>query len=163
DWVETVCLNRDGEPTLDKRLAARVALLKAAGIRKVTFATNAQLLTPKLSSALIDAGLDDIMVSIDGVTKEVFEAIRLRLSFETVLANTLELIRIRNQRQVPLSVRIRMVIMKENEHEVRPFFEFWNARVATQDRVYAKHAHTWGNQMGVEKESLVARFRDRPC
>src|SRR5262249_39061104 len=104
-----------------------------------------------------------IMVSIDGVTKEVFEAIRLRLSFETVLANTLELIRIRNQRQVPLSVRIRMVIMKENEHEVRPFFEFWNARVATQDRVYAKHAHTWGNQMGVEKESLVARFRDRPC
>lgn len=163
DWVETVCLNRDGEPTLDKNLPKRVKMLKDVGIRKVTFATNGQLLLPRLVHQLIDARLDDIMVSIDGVAKKTFEAIRLRLNYETVLENTLSLIRIRNEREAGLTVRVRMVIMEENRHELDEWLAFWNSRVSPQDRVYAKSVHTWGNQLGVESDDVIAKYANKPC
>ena len=163
DWVETVCLNRDGEPTLDKYLPQRVEMLKEAGIRKVTFATNVQLLVPRLVHQLLDAGLDDIMVSVDGITKATFEAIRVRLNYETVLNNTLNLLRIRNKRGANLTVRMRMVIMDRNRHEVDEWLAFWKAQVSPQDRVYAKPVHTWGNQLGVEADEMVARYADTPC
>lgn len=163
DWVETVCLNRDGEPTLDKNLPKRIKKLKDVGIRKVTFATNGQLLGPPLVHQLIDAGLDDIMVSIDGITKETFEAIRVRLNYETVLENTLNLIRSRNERQVNLTIRVRMVILERNRHELDEWLAFWHSKVSPQDRIYAKPMHTWGNQLGVESEEMIARYADKPC
>lgn len=163
DWVKTVCLNRDGEPTLDKNLPERVAMLKDVGIHNVTFATNGQLLTPRLVDQLIDANLDDIMISIDGVTKETFEAIRLRLNYRTVLKNTLNLIRVRNERQAKLAIRIRMVVIDKNRHELEEWLAFWGSKVSPQDRVYAKPAHTWGNQLGIEADELISKYADKPC
>lgn len=124
DWIESICLNRDGEPTLDKRLPDRVALLKEHGIRKVTLSTNGQLLGESLAKALLEAGLDDIMVSIDGTTKEVFEGIRVGLDFHRVRENTLGLIRLRDEGRYPLNIRVRMVIQEENSHQVDSFLGY---------------------------------------
>jgi radical SAM protein with 4Fe4S-binding SPASM domain len=163
EWVDTVCLNRDGEPTLDKKLPQRVRMLKDVGIKKVTFATNAQLLVPKLVNQLIDARLDDIMISIDGITKNTYEAIRLRLNYDVVLENILSLIRIRNERNSPMSIRIRMVLMESNQHEFEEWSSFWNSKISEQDDVYAKPAHTWGNQLVGEAEDTIAKYADKPC
>lgn len=163
-WVDTVCLNRDGEPTLDKKIAPRVKAMKDAGVKKVTFATNGELLTPELTERLLDAGLDDVMISIDGITKETFEKIRVRLTYETVVANALAFLRLRNERKSRTSVRVRMVIVDENKHELARWMDYWKAQIdPVLDRVYAKPAHTWGNQLGHEKETMVARYRERPC
>lgn len=163
DWIETVCLNRDGEPILDKNLPERVKLLKDIGIRKVTFATNGQLLNSELVYKLINAGLDDIMISIDAASKKTFEAIRLNLDYETVVNNTLNLIRIRNESGKELTIRIRMVIMDKNRHEVKKWLAFWRPKVSKKDKVYAKPVHTWGNQIGKEKEDMVVKYADKPC
>ena len=88
-WVDRVCLNTDGEPTLDKSLHKKIKLLKDAGIKEVTMATNVQLLDEKRIHQYLDAGLDDIMVSIDGITKDTFEKIRVNLDYETVVQNSL--------------------------------------------------------------------------
>jgi sulfatase maturation enzyme AslB (radical SAM superfamily) len=163
NWVETVCLNRDGEPTLDKHLSERVRMLKKAGIKKVTFASNAQKLVPALSKELIEAGLDDIMLSIDGVTKEVFEKIRIRLNFETVVGNVLELIKLRNEMNPKMTIRIRMVLVDSNKHELDEWMAFWKSKIGPNDKLYAKPAHSWGNQLHAEAESKIAYFADKPC
>jgi molybdenum cofactor biosynthesis enzyme MoaA len=124
DWVEQICLNRDGEPTLDKQLPERVHRLKQAGARKVTFATNGQLLSEELVVQLYEACLDEIMVSIDGSTKETFERIRVRLDFDVVVANTLRLIELRNQQRPNMTVRVRAVVMPENEHEITQIISY---------------------------------------
>ena len=49
DWIEIICLNRDGEPTLDKNIAQKVKKLKDVGIKLVRFVSNGQNLTQKLS------------------------------------------------------------------------------------------------------------------
>lgn len=163
DWVETVCLARDGEPTLDPQVVSRVHMLKQVGIKKVTLSTNGQLLTKRRIEELIKAGLDDIMVSIDGVTKETFEIIRLRLNYETVLNNTLELIRLRNAINPKMSIRLRMVVIDENRHEVSDWLHFWGSRIAQVDKVYTMPAHTWGNQLRQESVDLVRLYADKPC
>ena len=69
-WIQTVCLSRNGEPLLDKKLPEKIRKLKNCGINYVTFSTNASLLDEKTSIALIESGLDDIRFSIDGTTKK---------------------------------------------------------------------------------------------
>ncbi|MGE5390787.1 MAG: radical SAM/SPASM domain-containing protein [Deltaproteobacteria bacterium] len=162
DWIETICLSRDGEPTLDKTMPQKVKLLKNAGIKKVTLTTNAQLLTSDFSSRLILSGLDDIMISIDGATRETFERIRRGLSFEKVVNNTLELIRIRDSLDSPMTIRIRMVILHENQHEVDDFIAFWSGKIQAKDRVYAMPAHTWGNQIVITGTSNDKQISE-PC
>jgi sulfatase maturation enzyme AslB (radical SAM superfamily) len=163
DWIESICLNRDGEPTLDKRLPDRVAMLKDRGIRKVTLSTNGQLLDEEQAGALIEAGLDDIMISIDGITKEVFEGIRIGLDFHRVRENTLRLIRLRNEKRDAMNIRIRMVIQEANEHQVEAFLEYWKSKLNGSDDVYGMNCHTWGNQLANESEANVRRLADQPC
>ena len=163
DWVETVCLNRDGEPTLDKNLHKKIKLLKNLGIKTVTIATNVQLLDENRIHQYLDAGLDDIMLSIDGITKNTFETIRKRLDYETVVDNTLNIIKIRNEKKSPLTIRVRMIIMENNQHEVSDWMEFWKKRVGPNDQVYAKPAHSWGNQLNQETDESIEYYKDKPC
>jgi len=163
NWVDRVCLNRDGEPTLDKNLHKKIKLLKEVGIKEVTMATNVQLLDEKRIHQYLDAGLDDIMVSIDGVTKKTFENIRVNLDYETVVQNSLNLIKIRDQKKLPLIIRLRMIIMDSNRHEVPEWMAFWNDKVGPNDQVYAKVAHTWGNQLNKETDENVRAYADKPC
>lgn len=163
NWIRQICLNRDGEPTLDRDLAKRVKLLKNIGIKKVTFATNASKLNNKLSRELIEAGLDDIMFSIDGTTKDVFEKIRIRLDFDQVKENVLNFIKLRNEINPNLSIRVRMVVTPENKHQVKEFILFWTQELSANDEVYAMKLHTWGNQLTNESKSNIAFYQNKPC
>jgi len=147
DWIETVCLSRDGEPTLDRHLSQRVKMLKDVGIRKVTFSTNGQLLVANLVRDLIEAELDDIMVSIDGLTKSTFEEIRRGLDFASVVENTKKLIHLRDKMQSAMTIRIRMVANPLNLNEADAWMDYWNQLTGEQDRVYIMPMHTWGNQI----------------
>ncbi len=162
-WVDQVSLNRDGEPTLDKNLHKKIKSLKDTGIKQVTMATNVQLLDEKRIHQYLDAGLDDIMVSIDGISKKTFEEIRVNLNYETVVQNTLNLIKIRDQKNSPLIIRLRMIIMDSNKHEVQDWISFWKDKIGPNDQVYAKAAHTWGNQLNRETDKNIKAYADRPC
>ena len=70
-----------GEPLVRKNVAQLVAGLKATpGIRRVTLTTNAVLLAEQLS-ALLDAGLDSVNISLDTLRPEVFRQITARDDF----------------------------------------------------------------------------------
>jgi MoaA/NifB/PqqE/SkfB family radical SAM enzyme len=62
--IARVVLHGIGEPMLVKDLAARVAYLKERGTY-VLFNTNGTLLTETNGRALIEAGLDELRVSLD--------------------------------------------------------------------------------------------------
>lgn len=163
DWIETVCLNRDGEPTLDKTIHEKVRMLKDIKIKKVTLTTNAQLLDENLVCKLIESNLDDIMISIDSINKETYESIRKGLNFETVLENILKLIEIRNKRNSKMTIRIRMVIMDKNKDEVDAWKDFWNKKLSHIDRAYAMPEHSWGNQLKEENLNKRERYKQIPC
>ena len=145
DWIERVIVQQDGEPLLDKTLERKIAALKAAGIRHVSFATNASLLNAERARSIIESGLDRIDFSIDGTTKEVFEQIRINLSFSKVRDNVLQFLAIRDELKAQVAVRVRMVIQRSNAHQVASFMRFWQDVLSPQDVVFAKIEQRWSD------------------
>jgi MoaA/NifB/PqqE/SkfB family radical SAM enzyme len=146
DQVRRVALYRDGEPLLDKKLAKRVAVLKSGGIRHVNISTNVALLDEKRSRDLLQAGLDMIVLSVDSLKKDVFEAIRLRLDFDEVLENALRFIELRNRIRPRTQIWMRMI--RHSNFDEWPAYEaYWKRRMAPTDRIYYHNIHNWGGQL----------------
>jgi len=74
--VPSMKFNWRGEPLLYPRLAELIAYAKKRGILETIINTNATCLTEETASALIDAGLDLIIYSFDGGSKESYERMR---------------------------------------------------------------------------------------
>ncbi|MFW5735133.1 MAG: radical SAM/SPASM domain-containing protein [Oceanidesulfovibrio sp.] len=72
-----------GEPFLHPHLVDFIRQAKEAGLR-VSTTTNAAKIDPKLLSAAVEAGLDDLGLSLAGVTAEKNDAIRTGAPFEGV-------------------------------------------------------------------------------
>ena len=65
------------EPLLDRKLPERIAYAKEklGDGTEITITSNGSLLTQKIIDRLIDAGLDSIKISIQGLTRETYEEI----------------------------------------------------------------------------------------
>jgi len=163
DHVEKVMLYLDGEPLLDKKLAARVARVKDAGIKTVNIATNASLLFEKTSRALIEAGLDEIYITIDSMKKDVYEAIRVRLDFDDVLQNTLRFIELRDAINPRLRIRVQMIKQELNHTEEPAFRAFWKDRLKPTDQIVVQKAHNWASAVDVMKFGDEDDVNNYPC
>lgn len=84
-------LNNVGEPLMNPSIVDMVRHAKDSGLLDVFFHTNGTLLTKEMSLALIDAGLDRIIISVDSPYKERYESIRVGAKFEEVIQNIKDL------------------------------------------------------------------------
>ncbi|MBF0436078.1 MAG: radical SAM protein [Magnetococcales bacterium] len=169
-WIRMVDVQRAGEPLLDKHLSQRISQLKNIGIRFVTVSTNASLLNEKTATRLLDSGLDEIMISIDSVDKEIYESLRVGLNYETVITNIKNFFALRDKQCPELVIRVRGVSCfrpddPENQKQIQNWTRFWDEFRRPQDRIYMKKLHTWGNQhIWQEKISEYEHNLDyKPC
>ncbi len=84
--VFAVRLSLRGESLLHKDFVKCVQYAKSAGIKEVSTLTNGAKLNGKLAIDVINAGIDWISVSIDGV-HEVYERIRKPITFNQIVSN----------------------------------------------------------------------------
>ncbi|MGO9486303.1 MAG: radical SAM/SPASM domain-containing protein [Rhodomicrobium sp.] len=84
--IERVVLHGVGEPMMVAELPAMVKYLKDRGVY-VLFNTNGTLMREKKSRELIEAGLDEMRISLDAAKPEAFKAVRGRDLFERILRN----------------------------------------------------------------------------
>ena len=160
--VKRVALYRDGEPLIDKRLAVKVLDLKQRGVKRVGISTNAALLTPKKSEALLGAGIDEVLLSVDSLKPSVYGAIRVGLDFHEVMFNCLKFIELRDSMGSSCQVWVRMIRQESNYNEWPTFEEFWRARIKQSDRVDYRNLHNWGSQL-VNFRPVVEAGTDKPC
>jgi len=138
-----------GEPLLDPLLFDRIRYARAKGFRRLGFATNGHLLTPDKQKAILDSGIDTVIFSLDGITKETLEGIRPRVSFERVMAQCPEIVRRRNEGDYRTRFVVRFTRQQANAHEWEPFREFWSKTLSPErgDVVYSYNVHTWSGQV----------------
>lgn len=84
--LERVLLHGIGEPLLNRALPRMIAHLKGRGAT-VLFNSNAITLWPRLRTALIESGLDELRVSLDAATAPTYDKVRGVDAFDRVLAN----------------------------------------------------------------------------
>lgn len=126
-----------GEPLLYPAMTEMIRYAKNKGIIEVSFNTNATLLNEARTRSLIKVGLDKIICSIDGYTKDVYENVRIGASFETVLNNIKGIQRLKKEMdsKKPI-VRVQMVDTPRNHHQIDEYLKFWGEiaeQVAVED------------------------------
>ena len=84
--LQRAVLHGVGEPMLVKNLPRMVRYLKDRGTY-VLFNTNGTVLNEKNGRALIEAGLDELRVSLDAANAKSFRAIRGKDYFDRILRN----------------------------------------------------------------------------
>jgi MoaA/NifB/PqqE/SkfB family radical SAM enzyme len=84
--LERVVLHGLGEPLLNKELPKMVRYLKDRGTY-VLFNSNGILLNEKRGQALIDAGLDEYRLSMDGASRKMYAHVRGVDAFDKVWRN----------------------------------------------------------------------------
>jgi radical SAM protein with 4Fe4S-binding SPASM domain len=125
--VETFVPMLQNEPFLDKHIFEKIARFKrrTAGRVSVELVTNGALLTDEHITRLRDAELDVLDISLDALSREVYEKIRIGLDYDEVLAGVERVI----AADLPgTSVFVRLVRQRDNAHEVRAFAGRWRKR-----------------------------------
>jgi MoaA/NifB/PqqE/SkfB family radical SAM enzyme len=116
--LERVVLHGLGEPLLNKDLPRMISYLKKRGTY-VLFNSNGILLNAKRGQALIDAGLDEYRLSMDGATRETYATVRGVDAFDKVWRNIKAFLALQQeQRASKPAVSLWFTAMRENLHEL---------------------------------------------
>lgn len=86
-------LDNHGEPFMNPDLGEMIRIAKETNPAiSIRFTTNLQFSTEKRLKDIMDLGIDELQVSINGLTKKTYEGIQVNAGFERLVRN-LELIR----------------------------------------------------------------------
>jgi len=124
--VRSIKLNLWGESLLNKQLCNMVDYAKQNTSLVLQFNTNANRLTPEIVRRLILAGLDRMTVSVDGITKETYEKLRVKGDYEKVFKNVHRMFELKKELgSTKPHIIMQIIRTTENIQEVEPFVEYW--------------------------------------
>lgn len=132
--VPSVKLNWRGEPLLHPQIFEMIKLAKKEGVLEVIINTNATKLDEVTSKRLIDSGLDRMIYSFDGGTKETYEKMRpgrfSKNTFEAVYQNIVRFKKVREEvgSKWPRT-QIQMIVTEETKKEQIDFIQLFQEHV----------------------------------
>ncbi len=149
DKIKLVSSTGMGESLLDKNLHTKIAIARDLGFSGRGFTTNATNLTEERSRAVIYAGLQTLICSIDGIKKETHETIRPRTKFEVVRSNVENFLKIRDELKAPTRLVVRFVRQQLNKDEWPAYQKYWSDRIdrARGDLVVKFDVQNWGGSL----------------
>ena len=169
--LERVVLHGLGEPLLNKELPLMIRYLKARKVY-VLFNSNGILLTEKRAQELIDAGLDEYRLSMDGATRETYARVRGVDAFEKIWRNIGHFITMQKAQQVGKpAVSLWFTAMRENLPELPLLVELAHQHgipeVHLQRLVYFEHGLAASQQAlfhsSTPDELLTIRRAEQAC
>lgn len=132
--IKVLRLYKDGEPLLNPHFAEMIRYAKEKRCaERIDTTTNASLLTKAKSLEIIDAGLDRINISIEGINKEQYESFSgYKINFEKLVENIAFFFE--NKKKCEVLIKINGDILKEKEKE--KFYEIFGD---ISDSIYIEH------------------------
>jgi radical SAM protein with 4Fe4S-binding SPASM domain len=121
--LRVAVLHGIGEPMMNRELPEMVRYLKQRGAR-VLFNSNGTLLNQHHGRKLIDAGLDEIRISLDAADAETFLRVRGLPRFDLILRNLRSFRALKEELAVEHpKVSLWLVGLKETIHQLSAFVE----------------------------------------
>jgi len=105
-----------GEPLLNQRLPEMIALAHKTGLYTIV-STNANALDKDTANALIQSGLNRIIVSIDGFSDESYTAYRVGGSLAKALDGLRFLREAKDRYASSICIELQVLRLRTNEHE----------------------------------------------
>lgn len=115
-----------GEPFIHPQFLDLVKEARARNIFVVT-STNAHFIKPETAEKIINSGLNEIIISIDGLTQETYEKYRINGKLDKVINGTKNLIEAKKKLNKPNPiVTFQFLVVRYNEHEIDHLYELAN-------------------------------------
>lgn len=129
--LKMLSLTGQGEPLINKSLPLMVKMAKEANIaERIEIITNASLLTKEMSDGLIEAGLDTLRISLQGLSAEKYKQIsNVDIDFDEFMKNIKYFYK--NKKSTNLFVKIMDVSLEKGQEE-----EFYKLMGNCSDRMY---------------------------
>lgn len=108
---------------------------------EISIVTNGTLVTPENADRILNSGLTQIIFSVDALSSEKYEQIRVGANYERTMNNINHFLRRKRElnKKRPL-VRIQMVGMNINQDEIEDFITYWEPKVdmvTVNDYIYS--------------------------
>ena len=154
--ITHVRMHNYGEAFMDRKLVEKVRYAKQKGIREVGMISNGSLITELVARGMIDAGLDAINISVDASGKEVFEATRLGLNYDKVIANIERLLRLRAESGKRRPKLILSFVRQNNSADEQAFIEHWRS---IADKIHVTDLHNWAGTLNTQSDVNYPCYR----
>ncbi len=107
-----------GEPLLNEDIYRMISYAKRYDIF-VNTSTNSFFLTRENAAKIVESGLDEIIISLDGASEETYSKYRKKGNFARVIEAMKSLVEEKRKRgsKTP-TIKLQFIIMRHNEHEV---------------------------------------------
>ncbi len=139
--IATIYLYKDGEPLLNRNLPEYIRRVKQSGVcREVAIITNATLLTQAFSQELMAAGLDKVIISLEGMTEKTYrDFAKARIRWDSLVSNIRYLHAIKDACRVNIKINADIISPKEQAAFLEEFSPF-------ADNAYLEHTvNCWPN------------------
>jgi MoaA/NifB/PqqE/SkfB family radical SAM enzyme len=146
------------EPFVDNRMPEIVRYIKQNDpTAKVEFNTNGELVTEKMGIDLLEAGVDIMRFSIDGLSRETYEPSRLGINYDRVMERTQRFLELWDQGgyRDKVFTELRMIEVPENRHEIEDYRDFWGPKCS---EVLITQMYQWP-WTGQQRQDVVMK----PC
>jgi len=122
----SIKLNYRGEPLCSTHLLEAICIAKSKGILEVMINTNGTLMNIEFAKGFIENGLDLVIITVDGMTQDVYGKIRVGGKLSDVIKNVVALQTLKKLKKAkkPL-VRIQTVIQEGNKHQIEEIKRYW--------------------------------------
>ena len=121
----------NNEPFLIKNLHEYILYAHRKGFIDIMLNNNGSALTKKRAEQILDSGLTRLRFSLDAVTPETYSKVRVgSIKLDRVIKNIETFLELRSMGNYKLPlVGVSFVKMKQNEHELENFINFWKNKV----------------------------------
>jgi len=153
--VPSIKFNWRGEPLLNPQLPSIIEYAKKKGILETIINTNATKLDEKTSEKIVKSGLDLMIYSFDGGTKEVYEKMRPgrfeKNTFEKIFKNISSFSAIRKKLNSPFPrTKIQMILTDETRKGQEEYFRIFKDIV--DDVSVKQYTERGGNLLDLDKK-----------
>ena len=137
DPFRKVKIGNHGEPTLHPRLGEMIAYLRDAQVTDIIeLFTNGSMLNPTMNRELIDAGLQRINISLEGMDSETYERVAgVKMDMSTLVESIAHLYEIRGDCRIYVKIANRVGVLDKQDTTILTLSE------EDHDRFFA----TFGN------------------
>ncbi len=147
------------DPFTDEGIFEKIEYARKKKVGNMHVSTNGALLDEEKAAKLLDCGITDVNISLDGNSKETYEAIRRNLNFHTTCQNVTRFLKMREERQQKRPrVALRTAYTETTKPEIASYIARW--RGLCDDIIIASVANWAGHSKYDNRRDLSGQ---KPC
>lgn len=161
--INSFWLQNYGESTLHPDLIRMIEYADQKGIEPLILSTNCTTLNDNMADDLLRSGLDYLVLSLDGATKETFERLRAGADYEQVVKNIQHIFQKKNELKIKAPILIlQIVYSNETKDEINAYIKQWEGFLNKDDQISLKAYNDFAGQVEV-KYPTEKEFARMPC